>query len=75
MFFSNPLFHFTVVGEKLKRLLEQRWTGHLATAATVLNFFQPIALPLQKPRMEVSELPRDLQEQSPLLIAEVLCNL
>ena len=37
---STVALHYD--GEKLKRLLEQRWTGHLVTETAVLNSFQDI---------------------------------
>jgi len=38
-FFRKPAIASQHNGEKLKRLLDQRWTGHLATTSTVLNSF------------------------------------
>ena len=39
-FFHKPTVALHYNGEKLKRLHEQRLTGHLATVTTVLNSFQ-----------------------------------
>ena len=47
-FFRKPIVALHYNGEKLKRLLEQRWTGHLATVTAVLNFFQHITSLLQE---------------------------
>ena len=41
-FFRKPTVALHYNGEKLKRLLEQRWAGHLATITAVLNSFQHI---------------------------------
>ena len=41
-FFRKPAVALHYNGEKLKRLLEQRWTGYLATVTAVLNSFQHV---------------------------------
>ena len=58
----------------MKRLLEQRWTGHLATVTAVLNSFQHVASLLREmgtatahqaeTRIETSGLLREVQGQS-----------
>ena len=46
-FFRKPTAALYYNGEKLKRLLEQRWTGYLARETAVLNSFQHITSLLQ----------------------------
>ena len=66
--------------EKLRRLLEQRWSGHLATVTAVLNSFQHITSLLREmstshkveTRIEVSGKLQKVQQQSFLFIAEML---
>ena len=80
-FFRKPTVALHYNNEKLKRLLEHRWTGHLATATTVLNSFQHVTSLLQETdtlrvhkaetRIETSELLREVQEQSFLFIAKM----
>ena len=80
-FFRKPTVSLHYNGEKLKHLLEQRWTGHLATVTAALNSFQHITSLLQeigtlrehKPetRIEGSELLREVQEQRFLFIAKM----
>ena len=70
-----------MVGATLKRLLEQRWTGHLATEIAVLNSFQHIISHQEisnsrahkaETSIETSGLLRELQERSFLFIAKML---
>ena len=82
----NIFRKFTVAilcnGEKVKGLLEQRWTGHLAMATAVSDFFQHITPLLQEmvtsrvhkaeTRIEVSGVYREVHEQSFLSIAKML---
>ena len=46
--FRKPRAALHYNGKKLKRLLEQRWSGHLATVAFVLNAFQHLTSLLQE---------------------------
>ena len=39
IFFRKPTVALHCNGEKMKCLLEQRWTGHLATVTAALNSF------------------------------------
>ena len=81
-FFRKPAVALYYYGEKLKCLLKQRWTGHLATVTAVLNFFQHVKSLLQemgtsrahKPETHIkaSGLLQDMQEQSFLFIATML---
>ena len=48
IFFCKPTVALHYNSEKLKGLLEQRWTGHLATVTAVLNSFQHITSLLQE---------------------------
>ncbi len=41
-FIKKPTVAVLYGGQQLKRLLEQRWTGHLQTVKTILNSFQDI---------------------------------
>ncbi|KAK0153461.1 Zinc finger MYM-type protein 1 [Merluccius polli] len=41
-YFKKPTVAAVYTGEKLKRLLEQRWTGHLATVTVILKSFDNI---------------------------------
>ena len=43
-FFRKPTVALHYNREKLKRLREQRWTGHLDTTTAILNSFQHITL-------------------------------
>ena len=47
-FFRKPTVALHYNDEKLKRLLEQRWTGLLAAVTTLLNSFQHMASRLEK---------------------------
>ena len=47
-FFRKPTIASQYNGEKLKRLLDQRCTRHLATTSTMLNSFQNIVALLNK---------------------------
>ena len=47
-FFRNPTVALQYNGENLKCLLEQRWTGYLATVTAVFNSFQHLTLLLQE---------------------------
>ena len=81
-FFCKPTVSLHYNGEKLKRLLEQRWTGHLATVTTILRSFEPITSLLQEicesrtrgadMRMEATGLLREVSENSFLFIAQML---
>ena len=81
-FFRKPTIARHYNGEKLKRLLEQRWTGHLAAETAVLYSFQNITsllLEMSSSRahkvetcIEVSELLREVQKQSYLFIGKML---
>ena len=81
-FFRKPTVALHYNGEKLKRLLEQRWTGLLAAVTAVLNSFQHITSLLQEMGtlrahkaetcIEASGLLREVQEQSFLFIAKML---
>jgi len=81
-FFRKPTVSLHYNGEKLKRLLEQRWTGHLATVTTILRSFEPITSLLQEicesrtrgadMRMEATGLLREVSEKSFLFIAQML---
>ncbi|KAJ4944530.1 hypothetical protein JOQ06_013073, partial [Pogonophryne albipinna] len=41
-FFRKPTVAAVYTGEKLKRLLDQRWTGHLATVTVIMKSFEHI---------------------------------
>ena len=83
-FFRKPTVALHHNREKLKRLLEQRWTGHLATVTAVFNSLQHITSLLREmatskthkaeTRIETSGLLREVQEQSFLFIAKMLCK-
>ncbi|CAJ1057873.1 uncharacterized protein LOC128440739 [Xyrichtys novacula] len=47
-FFRKPTVAAVYTGEKLKRLLEQRWTGHLATVKVIMNSCDDIVHLLQE---------------------------
>ena len=47
-FFRKPAVALHYNGEKLKHLLEQKWTGHLAIGTALLNSFQHITSLLQE---------------------------
>ena len=81
-FFRKPAVALHCNGENLKRLFEQRWTGHLATVTAALNSFQHITSLIQEmgtsrghkaeARIEASGLLQEVQEQSFLFIAKML---
>ena len=81
-FFRKPTVALHYNGGKLKRRLEQRWTGHLATVTAVLNSFHHITSLLQEmgtsraykaeTRIETSELLREVQKQSIMFITKTL---
>ncbi|KAI4817001.1 hypothetical protein KUCAC02_009296 [Chaenocephalus aceratus] len=41
-FFRKPTVAAVYTGEELKRLLDQRWTGHLATVTVIMKSFEHI---------------------------------
>ena len=82
--FRKPTVSLHNNRENLKRLLEQRWTSYLATVTAVLNSFQLITSLIQEigtsrahkaqTPTEASGLIREVQEQSFLFIAKMLCK-
>ena len=80
--FRKPTVASHYNGEKFKRLLEQGWTGHLATVTAVFNSFQHVTSLLQEMgisrarkaerRIETSGMLRKVQEHSFLFIAKML---
>jgi len=81
-FFRKPTIASQYKGEKLKRLLGHRWTGHLATTSTVLNSFQTIVALLNQIsstrsngaeiRMQATGLLREISEQSFLFLTKLI---
>ncbi len=73
-FIKKPTVAVLYGGQQLKRLLEQRWTGHLQTVKTILNYFQDITELLAvingnrryetEVRMEAAGLIREVSETS-----------
>ena len=47
-FFQHPKVHHIYEGQNIGRLLEQRWTGHLAVTKVIRNNFQKILQALEK---------------------------
>ena len=47
-FFQHPKVHHIYEGKNIGRLLEQRWTGHLAVTKVIRNNFQKILQALEK---------------------------
>ena len=86
--FRKPTIALHYNSKKLKRLPDQRWTGHLATVTAVFNFFQHVTLLLQEmgtlrahkaeTRIETSGLLREVQKNSILFKIlsryALLCN-
>jgi len=56
-FFRRPTMHAAYEGQQLQRLLEQRWTGHLATTMTIIKNRQSLIDLLQS----CEDLTSDLQ--------------
>ena len=81
-FFGKPTVALHYKGEGSKRLVKQRWTGHLATLTAVFNSFRHMISLLQEmgapkahkaeTRIEASELLREMQEQSFLFTVMML---
>jgi len=79
--FREPTIASQHNGEKLKKLLDQRWTGHLAKPAQCLILFKTVALLNQisstrtngaEIRMQATGLLREISEQSFLFNAKVI---
>ncbi|KAK0146221.1 Zinc finger MYM-type protein 1 [Merluccius polli] len=78
-YFKKPTVAAVYTGEKLKRLLEQRWTGHLATVTVILKSFGNIVHLLRgidstqtsaaEVRMEATGLLKAITQPSFLFIA------
>ncbi len=81
-FIKKPTVAVLYGGQQLKRLLEQRWTGHLQTVKTILNSFQDITELLAvingnrryetEVRMEAAGLIREVSETSFKFIAHMV---
>uniref|UniRef100_A0A8C1TJI1 TTF-type domain-containing protein n=1 Tax=Cyprinus carpio TaxID=7962 RepID=A0A8C1TJI1_CYPCA len=81
-FIKKPTVAVLYGGQQLKRLLEQRWTGHLQTVKTILNSFQEITELLAEingnrryeteVRMEAAGLIREVSETSFKFIAHMV---
>ncbi len=81
-FIKKPTVAVLYGGQQLKRLLEQRWTGHLQTVKTILNYFQDITELLAvingnrryetEVRMEAAGLIREVSETSFKFIAHMV---
>ncbi len=81
-FIKKPTIAVLYGGQQLKRLLEQRWTGHLQTVKTILNSFQDITELLAvingnrryetEVRMEAAGLIREVSETSFKFIAHMV---
>ncbi|KAI2645227.1 Zinc finger MYM-type protein 1 [Labeo rohita] len=79
---KKPTIAVHYKGERLKRLLEQRWTGHLATVSVILNNFEEITSLLTEIdsvrahgpelRMEAVGLLREISTPSFLFIANLV---
>ncbi|KAK0131285.1 hypothetical protein N1851_034018 [Merluccius polli] len=71
-FFRKPTIALNYSGEKLKRLLDQRWTGHLATDIAVLKEVSTAMTYGDETHMEVTGLLLEVSDQSPLFIAQLV---
>lgn len=81
-FCKKPTVAVHYKGVHLKRLLEQRWTGHLATVSVILKFFNGLTSLLTEidtvpsfgaeVRMEAVGLLREMTEPSFLFIANLV---
>ena len=81
-FCRRPTVALLYKGERLKRLLEQRWTGHFGTASVVLRSFDDLVTLLKEidsqrtygadVRVEAAGLLRTMSEPSFRFIAEMV---
>ena len=80
-FFRKPTVAMHYTGRHLKRLLEQRWTGHLATVSIILKSFDDIKSILTdadtvldygaETRMEATGLLRKVSDPSFMFLANL----